>query len=95
MGQKSEAETREPLEGSEMLTGQAAALELFRVCKAIEKELLEGSVEGNLRILNKWLHVLPYFEYQSEHDDVNWLGIGLMYAIANLQRMIERKKTLS
>jgi hypothetical protein len=96
MGQKSEAEeAMEEVEGSEMLTGEEAARELLRVCRAVEKELLEGSVQGELKVLEKWLHMLPHFEYQSEDDDTNLLGIGLMYAVANLQRVIDRKSMLS
>ena len=95
MKQKGEAESLEVVEEDEILKGDAVAHELLRVCKSIETDLLEGSVEGNLRIFGKWLHLLRYFNYKSEDDDVKWLGIGLMYAIANLRRLIVRKKTLS
>ena len=95
MGQKGEAESLEVVEEDEILKGDAVAHELLRVCKCIETDLLEGSVEGNLRIFGKWLHLLRHFNYKNQDDDVKWFGIGLMYAIANLQRVIQRKKMLS
>ena len=95
MGRKGEAESLEVVEEDEILKGDAVAHELLRVCKCIETDLLEGSVEGNLIIFSKWLHLLRHFNYQSEDDDVHWLGIGLMYALANLQQLIQRKKMMS
>ncbi len=95
MGKMGEAGSLEVVEEDEILQGDAVAHELLRVCKCIERDLLEGSVEGNLRIFGKWLRLLRYFNYKSEDDDVKWLGIGLMYAIANLQWVIQRKKMLS